>query len=47
MTHHRTIRHFKEQPLDQNTIQTLLNAAQRTSSSMFMQQFSIISVTDP
>lgn len=47
LTHHRTIRHFKEQPLDQNTIQTLLNAAQRTSSSMFMQQFSIISVTDP
>ncbi|AMV63461.1 Oxygen-insensitive NADPH nitroreductase [Pediococcus damnosus] len=47
LTHHRSIRHFKNQPVPQDTIQALLNAAQRTSSSMFMQQFSVISVTDP
>ncbi|GEL14963.1 NADPH-dependent oxidoreductase [Pediococcus cellicola] len=47
LTHHRSIRHFKDQALSNETIQALLQAAQRTSSSMFMQQFSIISVTDP
>ncbi|WP_395387287.1 nitroreductase family protein [Pediococcus parvulus] len=47
LTHHRSIRRFKNQSLDRDTIQTLLTAAQRTSSSMFMQQFSVISVTDP
>lgn len=46
LTHHRSIRHFKNQGLSADVIHTLLEAAQRTSSSMFMQQFSVISVTD-
>ncbi|WP_412989740.1 NADPH-dependent oxidoreductase [Pediococcus siamensis] len=47
LTHHRSIRHFKAQPIPEPLIKQLLKAAQRTSTSVFMQQYSIISVTDP
>lgn len=47
MLGHRSIRKFTSQPLDHETIETLLAVASRSASSMFMQQFSIISVTDP
>jgi nitroreductase len=46
MLNHRSIRKFTAQSLDQQTIDTLLQVASRSASSMFMQQFSIISVTD-
>lgn len=44
---HRTIRAFKEQPLNEEQLTTLYEAARHTSTSMFMQQFSILHVTDP
>lgn len=44
---HRTIRAFKEQPLNKEQLTTLYEAARHTSTSMFMQQFSILHVTDP
>lgn len=44
---HRTIRAFKKQPLNKEQLTTLYEAARHTSTSMFMQQFSILHVTDP
>lgn len=44
---HRTIRAFKEQPLNEEQLTTLYEAARHASTSMFMQQFSILHVTDP
>lgn len=44
---HRSIRAFKDQPLNQEELQTLYTVASRTSTSNFLQQFSIIHVTDP
>lgn len=44
---HRTIRAFKDQTLTQEQLITLYEAARHTSTSLFMQQFSIIHVTDP
>ena len=44
---HRTIRAFKDQKLTQDQLTTLYEAARHTSTSLFMQQFSIIHVTDP
>ena len=43
---HRSIRHFKNQPLDKETLNTLYEVANHTASSQFLQQFSIIHVTD-
>lgn len=43
---HKTIRAFKEEVLTKEQINTLVEVAQHTSSSMFMQQFSIIHITD-
>lgn len=39
---HRSIRHFKNQPLDKETLNTLYEVANHTASSQFLQQFSII-----
>ncbi|WP_137598138.1 NADPH-dependent oxidoreductase [Paucilactobacillus kaifaensis] len=47
LLNHRSIRNFKNQQLDQATIDQLISVASHTATSMFMQQFSIISVTDP
>lgn len=44
---HRTIRAFKDQPLTADQLQTLYAVASHTSTSMFMQQFSILHLTDP
>lgn len=44
---HRTIRAFKDQALTVDQLTTLYEAARHTSTSMFLQQFSIIHVTDP
>lgn len=44
---HRSIRAFKDQPLSVEQVQTLLEVARHTSTSMFMQLFSVIHVTDP
>lgn len=44
---HRTIRAFKDQPLTADQLTTLYAAASHTSTSMFLQQFSILHLTDP
>lgn len=44
---HKSIRAFKDQPLSDEQLATLYNATRQTSTSMFMQQFSIIHLTDP
>lgn len=46
ITNHRSIRKFKDQTLTAEQLQTLYAAASQTSTSMFMQQFSILHVTD-
>ena len=43
---HRSIRAFKPQALSKEQLTTLYEAARHTSSSMFMQQFSILHITD-
>lgn len=47
LLNHRTIRTFKDQQLDQEIVEKLISAASHTATSMFMQQFSVISVTNP
>ena len=44
---HLTIRAFKDQSLTADQLQPLYAAASHTSTSMFMQQFSILHLTDP
>ncbi|WP_251574218.1 NADPH-dependent oxidoreductase [Limosilactobacillus agrestimuris] len=44
---HRSIRQFKDQSLTTEQITTLYQAARHTSTSMFLQQFSILHITDP
>lgn len=46
INNHRTIRKFKSKKLETETINKLVNAAQRTSTGLYQQQYSIISVTD-
>ena len=43
---HRSIRKFKDIPIDQKTLDTLLEVGNRTASSTCMQSFSIIRITD-
>lgn len=43
---HKSIRKFKDQALSAEIIDTLVDVAQQTSTSSFMQAYSIISVTD-
>lgn len=43
---HRTIREFTDQPVDDQTLETIYDVAMRTASSRGMQQASIIRVTD-
>ena len=42
---HRSIRQFKDQSLTAEQLTTLYEAARHTSSSMFLQQFSILHLT--
>lgn len=44
---HRSIRKFKDQPLTTGQLNGLYEVARHTSSGQFLQQFSIIHVTDP
>lgn len=46
LLNHRSIRHFKDQPLPESVVLQLLNAAHHAASSMFLQQYSVISITD-
>lgn len=46
LLNHRSIRDFTEQQLSEQQVDQLLDAARQSSSSMFMQQFSIINVSD-
>ena len=43
---HRTIREFTDQPVDDQTLETIYDVAMRTASSRGMQQASIIRVTE-
>ncbi len=43
---HKTIRQFKDTPIEPDTLKTLFEVANRTASSNGMQSFSIIRVTD-
>ncbi|MBO3723447.1 NADPH-dependent oxidoreductase [Actinomyces bowdenii] len=44
---HRTIRAFTDEPLDEATMTTVLDAARHAATSSFLQQTTIIRVTDP
>lgn len=44
---HRTIRQFKDMPIKDDVLDTLFQVANRTASSVAMQSYSIIRVTDP
>ena len=44
---HRTIRAFEDKPLTIEEVDLLVEVAQRAASSMYLQAYSIISVTDP
>lgn len=43
---HRTIRAFKDKPIDESIMSTLFDVANQTSTSMAMQSYSIIRVKD-
>lgn len=43
---HRSVRSFKEKPLDQEQIKAIVKSAQAASTSSFIQAYSIIGVTD-
>lgn len=43
---HRSIRKFKDKPLDTETVSLLVDVARHTSTSNFMQSYSIMSITD-
>src|SRR5699024_12865071 len=44
---HRSIRKFTEDKLSDETIRTLVEAAQSASTSSYVQAYTIIGVTDP
>ena len=44
---HRTIRAFTDEPLTEDELTTLYEVARHTASSSFLQQTTIIRVTDP
>ncbi|WP_271401561.1 oxygen-insensitive NADPH nitroreductase [Salinicoccus roseus] len=47
LKNHRSIRKFKDEQLDQDTIRELVTAAQAASTSSYVQAYSILGVTDP
>lgn len=47
LKNHRSIRKFKSEKLDSETIRHLVAAAQSASTSSYVQSYSIIGVTDP
>lgn len=44
---HRTIREFTDEPITEEELETLFEVANRTATSIGMQSYSIIRVTDP
>lgn len=46
LLNHRSVRKFTTEPVTDQTVHELIKAATHGSSSMFMQQYSIISVTN-
>lgn len=46
LNNHRSIRKFQDKALDQETIRTLVTAAQSASTSSYVQAYSIMGVTD-
>lgn len=46
LQNHRSIRDFKDQPLEREVIETLVKSAQQASTSSYVQAYSIIGVTD-
>lgn len=44
---HRSVRHFKAQPIPETTLSELIQVAQHTATSHFLQSFSVISIQDP
>ncbi len=47
LRNHRSIRKFKAEQLDQNTIRELVLSAQSASTSSYVQAYTIMGVTDP
>ena len=47
LKNHRSIRKFKDERLDEDTIRELVTAAQAASTSSYVQAYSILGVTDP
>lgn len=47
MMHHRSVRHYTEQPLPEGALETLIAAGQSGATSSNMQPISVIAVTDP
>ncbi|MEH7884676.1 oxygen-insensitive NADPH nitroreductase [Bacillus sp. JJ1609] len=43
---HRSVRRFEDKPLDQDQIEAIVKSAQASSTSSFIQAYSIIGVTD-
>lgn len=46
LQNHRSIRDFKDQPLEREVIETLVKSAQQASTSSYVQAYTIIGVTD-
>jgi len=44
---HRSIRHFKNEPLTEEQIRTIVSSAQAASTSSYIQAYTIIGVKDP
>ena len=47
LNHHVTVRDFSDEPLDDETLMTLLRAARRAPTSSNMQTYSLVVVRDP
>ena len=47
LNHHRSLRKFTDEKLSEETIRTLVGAAQSASTSSYVQAYSIMGVTDP
>lgn len=44
---HRTIRAYKDQPLTEEEVTTLMDVARHTATSSFLQSCTILHITDP
>ena len=47
LKNHRSIRKYKDKPIDDNTLRTLVEAGQWASTSSYVQAYSVIRVKDP